>query len=297
MNIERFEYFLQVAQTGSITLAARRCYITQTAMSQQMAALEKELGLTLLTRGREGTTLTADGRALIPLAERLTADYRQIQDFASVRKAAARQLTIAYTGPMEQQLILHALPAFSKMHPDVQVRVRQVAMSDIGSTLAEEACDIALAMPGEVCMPGARESLIVERPVCAVLSVQHPLANRDRLTLTELQHQPIVLLQANASVSASGEIAKWLVRLGWREDELRYDDTIEDQLLMVNLNQGISLMPQGSYPSGVRCVPLTGEPVLKHRTMAFTRQTSALYTQLIHLLRSAGSEKTEKSAE
>ena len=52
MKLERFAYFLAVAQTGSITLGAQKSFITQTAMSQQMAALEAELGLTLLRRGR-----------------------------------------------------------------------------------------------------------------------------------------------------------------------------------------------------------------------------------------------------
>ena len=50
MKLERFAYFLAVAQTGSITLGAQKSFITQTAMSQQMAALEAELGLPLLKR-------------------------------------------------------------------------------------------------------------------------------------------------------------------------------------------------------------------------------------------------------
>lgn len=58
MKLERFAYFLAVAQTGSITLGAQKSFITQTAMSQQMAALEAELGLPLLKRSKSGTSLT-----------------------------------------------------------------------------------------------------------------------------------------------------------------------------------------------------------------------------------------------
>ena len=64
LKLERFAYFLAVAQTGSITLGAQKSFITQTAMSQQMAALEAELGLTLLTRSKSGTSLTEAGRRL-----------------------------------------------------------------------------------------------------------------------------------------------------------------------------------------------------------------------------------------
>ena len=56
MKLERFAYFLAVAQTGSITLGAQKSFITQTAMSQQMAALEAELGLPLLKRSKSGTS-------------------------------------------------------------------------------------------------------------------------------------------------------------------------------------------------------------------------------------------------
>lgn len=82
MKLERFAYFLAVAQTGSITLGAQKSFITQTAMSQQMAALEAELGLPLLKRSKSGTSLTEAGQALVPMAERLVQCYQAIETFA-----------------------------------------------------------------------------------------------------------------------------------------------------------------------------------------------------------------------
>lgn len=116
MKLERFAYFLAVAQTGSITLGAQKSFITQTAMSQQMAALEAELGLTLLTRSKSGTSLTEAGQALVPMAERLVQCYQAIETFADAQRHQTRTLTIAYTGPMEQQLLLRAIPAFRTHH-------------------------------------------------------------------------------------------------------------------------------------------------------------------------------------
>ena len=95
MKLERFAYFLAVAQTGSITLGAQKSFITQTAMSQQMAALEAELGLTLLTRSKSGTSLTEAGQALVPLAEQLVQCYQAIETFADAQRRQPRTLTIA----------------------------------------------------------------------------------------------------------------------------------------------------------------------------------------------------------
>ena len=129
MKLERFAYFLAVAQTGSITLGAQKSFITQTAMSQQMAALEAELGLPLLKRSKSGTSLTEAGQALVPMAEQLVQCYQAIETFADAQRRQPRTLTIAYTGPMEQQLLLRAIPAFRAHHPEVELRVRQLSMA------------------------------------------------------------------------------------------------------------------------------------------------------------------------
>ena len=226
MKLERFAYFLAVAQTGSITLGAQKSFITQTAMSQQMAALEAELGLPLLTRSKSGTSLTEAGQALVPMAERLVQCYQAIETFADAQRHQPRTLTIAYTGPMEQQLLLRAIPAFRAHHPEVELRVRQLSMARIGAALEAGDCDIALAIPGEIPLQQMKHVTVMERPICAAVASSHPLAGKNSVTLPELTHFPVILLQAGANRRASSHIARWLMGLGWTKDALRFADTI-----------------------------------------------------------------------
>lgn len=250
LKLERFAYFLAVAQTGSITLGAQKSFITQTAMSQQMAALEAELGLTLLKRSKSGTSLTEAGQALVPMAERLVQCYQAIETFADAQRRQPRTLTIAYTGPMEQQLLLRAIP-------------------------------------GEIPLQQMKHVTVMERPICAAVASSHPLAGKNSVTLPELTHFPVILLQAGANRRASSQIARWLMGLGWTKDALRFADTIEDQLLMINLNQGISFMPQGSYPVGIRLIPIVSDTPILHHTEAVMRQTTPLHLQFVEQLRQA----------
>lgn len=295
MKLERFAYFLAVAQTGSITLGAQKSFITQTAMSQQMAALEAELGLTLLTRSKSGTSLTEAGQALVPMAEQalvpmaeqLVQCYQAIETFADAQRRQPRTLTIAYTGPMEQQLLLRAIPAFRAHHPEVELRVRQLSMARIGAALEAGDCDIALAIPGEIPLQQMKHVTVMERPICAAVASSHPLAGKNSVTLPELTHFPVILLQAGANRRASSQIARWLMGLGWTKDALRFADTIEDQLLMINLNQGISFMPQGSYPVGIRLIPIVSDTPILHHTEAVMRQTTPLHLQFVEQLRQA----------
>ena len=277
MKLERFAYFLAVAQTGSITLGAQKSFITQTAMSQQMAALEAELGLPLLKRSKSGTALTEAGQALVPMAEQLVQCYQAIETFADAQRRQPRTLTIAYTGPMEQQLLLRAIPAFRAHHPEVELRVRQLSMARIGTALEAGDCDIALAIPGEIPLQQMKHVTVMERP----------LAGKNSVTLPELTHFPVILLQAGANRRASSQIARWLMGLGWTKDALRFADTIEDQLLMINLNQGISFMPQGSYPVGIRLIPIVSDTPILHHTEAVMRQMTPLHLQFVEQLRQA----------
>ena len=287
LKLERFAYFLAVAQTGSITLGAQKSFITQTAMSQQMAALEAELGLPLLKRSKSGTSLTEAGQALVPMAERLVQCYQAIETFADAQRHQPRTLTIAYTGPMEQQLLLRAIPAFRAHHPEVELRVRQLSMARIGTALEAGDCDIALAIPGEIPLQQMKHVTVMERPICAAVASSHPLAGKNSVTLPELTHFPVILLQAGANRRASSQIARWLMGLGWTKDALRFADTIEDQLLMINLNQGISFMPQGSYPVGIRLIPIVSDTPILHHTEAVMRQMTPLHLQFVEQLRQA----------
>ena len=112
MESEKCRVLLCAIDKGSITAAAEAMGYTISGVSRMMAALEAELGLPLLKRSKSGTSLTEAGQALVPMAEQLVQCYQAIETFADAQRRQPRTLTIAYTGPMEQQLLLRAIPAF-----------------------------------------------------------------------------------------------------------------------------------------------------------------------------------------
>lgn len=165
--------------------------------------------------------------------------------------------------------------------------MRQLSMARIGAALEAGDCDIALAIPGEIPLQQMKHVTVMERPICAAVASSHPLAGKNSVTLPELTHFPVILLQAGANRRASSQIARWLMGLGWTKDALRFADTIEDQLLMINLNQGISFMPQGSYPIGIRLIPIVSDTPILHHTEAVMRQMTPLHLQFVEQLRQA----------
>lgn len=287
MKIERFEYFVEVARTGSITAAARRCYISQTALCQQMDALEQELGAKLLNRTKTGTTLTDAGEKLLPRAQTLLQEYQEIRRIFSREQTKENKLVIAYTGPLEQQMLLRSIPEFHRLCAQTDIQLRQRPMSAMGRELESGECDLAMALPGEVEAKGFRHVTVMEKPVFVAVSEHSPLAAREALSIEELHNCNMIVLRNDVCVHASEETQKGLLADGWPLERILYADTIENQLLMVNLDQGITLVPAGRYPDGICLVPITGERLPVHRLEAVFRAPSPLCSVMIRLLKQA----------
>jgi len=98
MQLRQLEYFLAVWEAGSFSTAATRLYVTQPSLSQQIGALEKELGAVLLERGRQGVTLTPAGRVFLPQAQdvlRIVQGAREsVREVVEGRKGDVHVLTV-----------------------------------------------------------------------------------------------------------------------------------------------------------------------------------------------------------
>src|SRR6201995_3032119 len=79
MELRHLRYFLAVAETQNFTRAAAQCYVAQSALSEQIARLEAETGAQLFVRTSRTVRLTAAGEALVPLAQRILADWETAQ--------------------------------------------------------------------------------------------------------------------------------------------------------------------------------------------------------------------------
>ena len=101
MNTDRIAYFLAVVREGSFSAAAKNMYVSQTAISQQIASLEKEMGCALFHRLSTGAVLTDQGEQFLPYAERLMGIQLELQDaFADAHRVSA--IHIGYNGPLEK---------------------------------------------------------------------------------------------------------------------------------------------------------------------------------------------------
>ena len=124
MNINKLEIFLTLARTLNFTKTAQELYISQTAVSQQIRALEEELDCELFTRSSRSVRLTEAGRALQVHAESFLGKYQEMLDAVRPYTRKRQPLRITYCGPIEQEFLRRVIAHYRYLAPHAQLSVR-----------------------------------------------------------------------------------------------------------------------------------------------------------------------------
>ena len=147
LDVRRLQVLREVARRGSLAAAADALTFTPSAVSQQIAALEREAGVTLLERRARGILLTEAGRLLVEHAERVldavTAAESALAELSAVRRGVLRLASFATASAT---VLPRAVDAFRSSHPDVEVRVQQATSLDGVSRVRDGHLDLALTV-------------------------------------------------------------------------------------------------------------------------------------------------------
>ncbi|HEY1824037.1 MAG TPA: LysR family transcriptional regulator [Trebonia sp.] len=273
LDSRRLRILLAVAEEKSFTAAAQRLGLTQSAVSQQMAALERETGVTLLTRTPQGVSVTEAGSML---AER---SYRLL---AAVSAVEAELLTVGDAGPEIRlgafstaglELLPQALKAFRAARPDVRVSLVSLPPGDMTAPLWDGTIHALLTWEYSFAPQPLNRRLaqfrLPDDPLLAVLPVDHPLAARAEIALADLADEPWI---ARAHREPYENAYEMMCRIAGFEPEITFRvDDYETLQGLVAARLGVSMAPALSlvqHRPDIVIRPIS-RPV-------FTRQVSAL---------------------
>jgi molybdate transport repressor ModE-like protein len=197
LDVRRLRVLREVALRGSFSAAAEALTYSQSAVSQQIAALEREAGTRLVERNGRGIRLTDAGRALVHRADailvELAAADAELQAIAGLRAGRVRVSTFASAATA---LLPAAVTAFRAAHPAVQVELSLVEATAeaVGGLRTGRADLVLVARPaGQPLDDQVEAQVLFEDPMLAVLPGGHRLAGRRTLRLDDLAGEPWVL--------------------------------------------------------------------------------------------------------
>src|SRR5919199_1459899 len=190
LDVRRMRVLREVAIRGSFSAAAEALSFTQSAVSQQIAALEREAGTVLVRRSARGVRLTEAGEALVRHTEailaRLAEAEAELEAIAGLRGGRLRLAAFESAGSTLMPL---AIAAFRERHPAVELSMTLAEPEDSLPQLRAGELDVALTFdsrPTAERIDGIALEHLLEDPMYLVLPREHPLAHKRRLRLADL---------------------------------------------------------------------------------------------------------------
>jgi LysR family transcriptional regulator, transcription activator of glutamate synthase operon len=241
MTSEQLEAFLTLAQEGRFVSAARRLGISQSGLSRQLQALERELGTRLLVRTPRGVVLTEAGQHYLVHAQRaLDALHRGASEVQEVAQTARGSVGLGTLPTVGAYLLPDLIVRFHKKHPEVVMRLREGKAEELEEQVAKGELDLAV-----LALPVRRVDLVVQKLWTEdfVLAVPrgHKLAqSKGPVPLRVVLGEPLVVVPnvaATRALEAVAEAAGEPLRI------VLTTDNPEGMRRMVERGLGLSLMP------------------------------------------------------
>jgi DNA-binding transcriptional LysR family regulator len=195
VELRHLRSFVAVAEELHFGRAAERLYILQPALSKQISALERELGVRLFERTRREVVLTDAGRTLLADARRLLAQA----DGAAARALRAGRgdvgvLAMGFIAPALYDLLPRVLRAFRTEFPDVRLELSEVHNHEGLEAVASRRLHLAFLRLPVPERAGLRVATAAEEPVVVALPADDPMASQDGFDLAELARRDIILI-------------------------------------------------------------------------------------------------------
>ncbi|MBX5318854.1 LysR family transcriptional regulator [Staphylococcus caprae] len=197
MNFEQLAYVKTVYEMESMIHASEKMHISQSAMSQSIANLEKEIGYKLFERSRKGTFLTEEGQRLIPyILEILESKNDLLVEVQNMKTDIAGTLKIATIPTLFHKIVPKALSHFKNDYPQVDVEVKEADREDIVDMVDKGDIDIGLIGKPETeenTLPVREISLNLTTKFKLLVPKKSKLTFRDYVNLEEIQDYPFIL--------------------------------------------------------------------------------------------------------
>lgn len=254
MDLRHFRYASLVAKERSFTRAAQRLNVAQSAVSDQIAKLEGELGFALFERSGRGIELTDLGQTFIAEADRILAEVqsltRRVERLKSLRKETVRiGLGSGTAAVFVERLLPRVTHLFPELHVDILTATTKSVFDDLLSGRVD--LGIAIQVPEERVPTGLRTEPLLELTLAVVTAAGHELpADRGAVELAAIASEPLIMYELPVGY---GEILHALYAdIGRFPAIAMLADNIETMKAIVARGVGIAIMPEISAAPELR---------------------------------------------
>lgn len=283
MELRHLRYFVAVADAGSLTRAAERLGIQQPPLSQQIKALETELGAQLFTRATKRLELNENGAAFLERARRILADADEAIAFVRrLDQGEAGTLHVGFTSSASlHPLTPRVIKTFHARHPQARIQVEESETYALVLALKQRRIDAAFLHISADRYPDLETAVIAEESVVAAIPKGHSLA-RDadaELPLEALMGEPFIAYRRNDGPGIIDELFTQMAARNVRVTTVREVSRLVAAINLVAAGEGLTLVPEtmrNLHPDAVVYRPLSPDALRPLPLYLATRRAERL---------------------
>ena len=259
MELRHLRYFVAAAEELNFRRAAARLNISQPPLSQQIRALEAEIGVDLFRRVRRSVQLTDAGRQFLQEARRILHQAeRAVRSVQRTSRGEVGLLAIGFVSAADFAVLPHLLPRFQRRFPDVQLVLRTISGAAQADALRDGRIDV-----GFLRLPVEDDGLVVEsllkEPLVVALPRRHPLAARRTIAIRSLAKERHIFFARDVAPSYHDLVVSYCRVAGFTLNITHEADHIQTSLSLIAGGVGVSLLPasvRNIERPGIVCRPL-----------------------------------------
>lgn len=288
MELRQLRAFLQVANARHFGKAAAALRITQPALTQRIQALERELGVQLLTRSAREVRLTPAGEILLPYATSLIhVEDRAIRDLADNASGRTGKLRVAYLLHGDIATQGRIVAEFRRRYRDVAVETSMAYSSANLENLIKGAVDAAFIGPVDT-PPEVVVKEIGRRALVLALPKDHPLAKLEQVPVSSLRGVPMILWPRTWNPKGTDSLREWLTRHMGEEPNVVAEEPADQAFEAVATDASAvtlasSWRASAATITGVVFRPMDPQPLLEHQIAYMREDPSPTLHQLLRI--------------
>lgn len=281
--LRQIKYFQAVVRCGSFTEAAEECYISQSAVSQQIRALEKELGVKLLERKNRRFTITPAGEYFYKKSLALTADFDKLcRETARIAQNDKLRLRLGYLKGYSSREFQQAVAEFAGKYPDIEIDIINGNHEELYDELRFGRADLVLNDQRRAFSDEYVNIVLTTTEYCIEISGRSPIAETDSVSADALKDIPCILVASHSQ--RENEQMYYRDIVGISSDFLFAENLEEARLLVIG---GKGFMPVDSsgreiqFGAPLRHIPLLrgGRPIKRNYCAFWKADNSGYYVE------------------
>ena len=245
MELRHLRYFVAVAEELHFTRAALRLNIAQPPLSQQIRALEGELGVQLFLRTRRSVALTDAGHALLVRAREMLAATRSLPgELQRVARGEVGLLRIGFSSTLPLTKLLRDVVAdHRRTHPDVALNLREMHSQQQFDGLLRGELDVGLVRYNESAPEGIRLVVLRRDPLRLVVPARHRFARRKSVAIAECRDEPFIGFPGDAGTGTGPLLKRLCAQAGFEPRIAQEAREATTQIGLVAAGLGIAVLP------------------------------------------------------